>query len=282
MPTRRTTITAGAVMGAGLAAAVPIFSAAQDYEEATQPAIAQMEERLESDRVLFGVEVQEEVTDDMLELGRLVAMGGAEAGGSGMACIACHGPRGRGDGSGTFPRLAGQSVWYLYKQLMDYASGARPNRIMSGVAARLSEREMEAVAAYYATLDVPYRPVIVQVEPELLQWGGQLGAVGSAERGIPACVTCHGPQGTGSPPTVPYLAGQYANYMTHQLELWAEGTRDNDAMNVMSAIASKMTEEDMRAVSEYYARVRPPERGEREEEPEEELGGDTFMSSGSE
>jgi cytochrome c553 len=233
---------------------------AQDYE--TDPGIEALEARLADERVLFGVEVQEEVTDDLLELGRLVAMGGAEAGGSGMACIACHGVEGEGDGSGAFPRLAGQSGWYLYKQLMDYASGARPNRVMSGVANRLTEREMEAVSAYYAAIDAPYAPVVGDIDAQTLQWGGQLGAVGSAERGIPACVNCHGPQGTGMPPTVPYLAGQYANYMEHQLQLWAEGVRDNDAMNVMSSIADKMTPEDMRAVSEYYARVRPPARGE--------------------
>jgi cytochrome c553 len=233
---------------------------AQDY--AADPAIEEMEASLTDDRALFNVAIEREVDDDLLELGRLVAMGGAEAGGSGMACIACHGVEGEGDGSGAFPRLAGQAGWYLYKQLIDYASGARPNDVMTGIASRLTEHEMEAVSAYYAAIDAPYGAVIGDIDGGTLQWGGQLGAVGSAERGIPACVNCHGPSGTGNPPSVPYLAGQYANYMTHQLQLWKEGVRDNDAMNVMSAIAEKMTEEDMRAVSEYYARVRPPERGE--------------------
>jgi cytochrome c553 len=191
-------------------------------------------------------------------------------------------------GAGVFPQNAGYNPtdtvaaltywgWYLYKQLIDYASGARPNRIMSGVAARLTEREMEAVSAYYAAIDAPFRPVLGEIEPELLQWGGQLGAIGSPERGIPACVNCHGPQGTGLPPTVPYLAGQYATYMQHQLELWAEGVRDNDAMNVMSSIARQMTEEDMRAVSEYYARVRPPERA---RDDDEAIAPSTTVSSG--
>jgi len=231
---------------------------AQDYQ--ADPNIRALEARLNDDRVLFNVKIENEVTDDVLELGRLVAMGGASAGGSGMACISCHGADGVGDGSGAFPRLSGQSGWYMYKQLVDYATGDRPNKVMSGIAQRLTEQEMEAVSAYYAAIDAPYRSVMGQISPELLQWGGQLGAVGSAERGIPACVNCHGPQGLGNPPSVPYLAGQYANYMTHQLELWKEGVRDNDSMNVMSAIALKMTQEDMRAVSEYYARVRPAER----------------------
>lgn len=260
MPTRKTTLTAGAVTAIVVALAVPLLSEAQDYE--TDPAIAEMEARLDDERTLFNVAVEREVDDDLLELGRLVAMGGAQAGGSGMACIACHGVEGEGDGSGAFPRLAGQSGWYLYKQLIDYASGARPNQVMSGIAQRLTEHEMEAVSTYYAAIDAPFAPVIGDIDGELLQWGGQLGAVGSAERGIPACVNCHGPSGTGLPPSVPYLAGQYANYMSHQLALWSEGVRDNDAMNVMSSIADRMTEEDMRAVAEYYARVRRPERGE--------------------
>ncbi len=45
--------------------------------------------------------------------------------------------------------------------------------------------------------------------------------------------------------------------MVHQLQLWREGIRDDDAKNVMSTIASTMTGADMRAVSDYYARVLP-------------------------
>lgn len=239
------------------AAAFAVSLNAQD--RTADPGIDTLLDRIADERVLFGVEIESEVTDDLLELGRLVAMGGAAEGGAAMACISCHGAQGAGDGSGAFPRLAGQPGWYLYKQLVDYASGERPNAIMTGIASRLSEREMEAVAAYYAAVEAPFRPVLGSVDAQTLQWGGQLAAVGSAERGIPACVNCHGPEGTGLPPAVPYLAGQYATYMQHQLQLWADGVRNNDAMDVMSTIAQAMTEEDMRAVSEYFARIQPVE-----------------------
>lgn len=245
-------ITAAVVLTAGSVAA--LSAGAQDRSET--PGIDALMANLDSERALFNARVEERVDDDLLEAGRLVAMGGAENGDSGMACVSCHGANGRGDGSGAFPRLAGMPGWYMYKQLMDYASGSRPNQIMTGIAQKLTEREMEAVATYYAAIDAPFRDVTSDIAPDLLQWGGMLGAVGSAEKGIPACVNCHGPSGTGNPPSVPYLAGQYATYMEHQLMLWREGTRHNDAMNVMSAIANKMSDEDMRAVSEYYARVR--------------------------
>ena len=241
------------------------FAASLNAQDAaSDQGIDSLLDRIADDRVLFGVRVETEVTDDLLEMGRLVAMGGASDGGAAMACISCHGADGTGDGSGAFPRITGQPGWYLYKQLVDYASGARPNAIMSGIAQRLTEQEMEAVAAYYAAVDAPFRAVLGSIDGQTLQWGAQLAAIGSEERGIPACTNCHGPRGTGFPPAVPYLAGQYANYITHQVELWADGVRDNDAMDVMSTIARAMSEDDMRAVAEYYARVPPvddPEAG---------------------
>ncbi|MEL6565184.1 MAG: c-type cytochrome [Pseudomonadota bacterium] len=253
------TRTRTAVLGlVAAAASFPLILVAQATSDIGDNSMADLETRLSDERTLFNVTVNETPDDDLLELGRLVAMGGAENGGSGMACITCHGGAGEGDGSGAFPRLTGLPGWYSYKQLNDYASGARPNQIMSGVAQRLTEREREAVSAYYAAMRAPHVPTLGAVDQGLLQWGGQLAAVGSAERGIPACVNCHGAQGTGNPPSVPYLAGQYADYMVYQLELWKDGVRDNDAMNVMSAIAEKMSTEDMRAVSEYYARVANP------------------------
>lgn len=230
---------------------------AQDFSGGTSQ--AELEQRLKVDSVLFNATIEEAPDDDMLELGRLVAMGGAEKGGSAMACITCHGVEGHGDGTGAFPRLDGQAGWYLYKQLNDYASGERPNRVMSGIAQRLTDTEREAVSAYYAALPAgSLQSVLGEIDGTLLQWGGQLAAVGSAEKGIPACVNCHGAQGSGLPPSVPYLAGQYANYMELQLQLWRDGTRENDAMNVMATIARKMSDEDMRAVSEYYARADNP------------------------
>ncbi len=238
-----------AIFGAGW------LAQAQDMNQAA--GTAALEARLEDDAVRFNATVGEVVDDDLLELGRLVAMGGAQNGGADMACITCHGVEGEGDGSGAFPRLDGQPGWYLYKQLMDYAQGSRPNQIMADIAKRLTEAEMEAVAAYYGAMEVEALDVTGEVDGGLLQWGGQLAAVGSTEKGIPACVNCHGASGTGLAPSVPYLAGQYARYMEHQLMLWRDGERDNDAMNVMEAIAVKMNDDDMRAVAEYYARVQP-------------------------
>jgi cytochrome c553 len=270
MPHSKTSLTIAALTAGVLALAMPLAGTAQDGAPFSGGPTADdlarglegaddLERRLREAGDAVAVPGSETVDVELLQEGRLVAMGGSESGGASMACITCHGADGRGDGSGAWPRLTGQPAWYLYKQLVDYASGARPNRVMSGIAERLTASEMEAVAAYYAVQSAPYRPVRSEVNGLTLQWGGQLAAVGSAEKGIPACVNCHGASGSGLPPSVPYLAGQYVEYTVLQLELWKGNIRDNDAMNVMSTIADKMSEEDIRAVAEYYARVRPPE-----------------------
>jgi cytochrome c553 len=67
------------------------------------------------------------------------------------ACMACHGPTGRGNEPAKFPALRGQQSVYVVKQLNDYASGARttgPNGIMQTIAKRLSPEDMRNLASY--------------------------------------------------------------------------------------------------------------------------------------
>lgn len=68
------------------------------------------------------------------------------------ACIACHGPTGRGNPAAKYPALNGQHATYTAKQLRDYASGARESdgktRIMRDIAANLSEDDIVALASY--------------------------------------------------------------------------------------------------------------------------------------
>lgn len=66
-------------------------------------------------------------------------------------CQACHGP----DGKGTvpmYPVLAGQYEDYLVHALRAYRDGSRKNAIMAGLAAPLSDEDIEDLAAYYASL----------------------------------------------------------------------------------------------------------------------------------
>lgn len=67
------------------------------------------------------------------------------------ACIACHGPDGRGNAPAGYPAVAGQQANYTAAQLRAYRSGERssdPNQMMRNVAARLTDTEIAAVASY--------------------------------------------------------------------------------------------------------------------------------------
>lgn len=65
-------------------------------------------------------------------------------------CQSCHGPDGNSP-SPQFPKLAGQYPDYLVMVLKEYKSGQRKNPIMAGFAAKLSERDMEDLASYFAS-----------------------------------------------------------------------------------------------------------------------------------
>lgn len=90
---------------------------------------------------------------DLVALGQKLWRGGNPETGV-PACAGCHGPAGAGI-PGQYPRLSGQHAEYLAAQLKLFREGARandPGGMMRGVAARMSEREIRAVAEYAAGL----------------------------------------------------------------------------------------------------------------------------------
>jgi cytochrome c553 len=68
------------------------------------------------------------------------------------ACIACHGPQGKGNPAALYPSVNSQFAMYTAKQLRDYASGLRktdePTQIMRDIASRLTEEEILSVSLY--------------------------------------------------------------------------------------------------------------------------------------
>ncbi len=164
-----------------------------------------------------------------LQHGRDIAQSGGK-GAASAACASCHGARGEGnDGLGA-PRLAGLPAWYLLKQMRDYAAGARKSEIMQPIAAALPDNEASDLASYYAVLAAPV--LAPSATDDGKSYGARLASVGNADKAIPACVNCHGPLGTGLTPSVPYLAGQHAGYLEHQLRDWLAGSRANDENGV--------------------------------------------------
>ena len=90
----------------------------------------------------------------LLEVGARVYRAGNERNGV-PACIACHGPSGRGNPAAVYPALDGQHAAYIQQQLLAYRSGARdndPDAVMRSIAARLSDVELKAVSIYISGL----------------------------------------------------------------------------------------------------------------------------------
>lgn len=65
-------------------------------------------------------------------------------------CASCHGPTGNESLDPTYPKLAGQYPEYLAKSLRDYRSGERQNTIMAGMAAALTDEDIDDLSAFYA------------------------------------------------------------------------------------------------------------------------------------
>jgi cytochrome c553 len=167
-------------------------------------------------------------------------------------CAACHGPDGNSAVS-TYPKLAGQHASYIAKQLQDYKSGAKENAIMSGMAAPLGDQDILDLAAYFSSQKI--KPGTAN--PELVELGESVYRTGVAESGVPACMACHGPSGSGNPAAMyPALAGQYAEYTATQMQLWKSGERANDLNAVMRTVAKSMTQEQIEAVSSYLQGLR--------------------------
>ena len=84
------------------------------------------------------------------QAGEKLYRGGDQAHGV-PACMACHGPTGKGNEPAKFPALRGQQPGYVVKQLNDYAAGTRatgPNSIMQTIAKRLSADDIRNLASY--------------------------------------------------------------------------------------------------------------------------------------
>jgi cytochrome c553 len=164
-------------------------------------------------------------------------------------CAACHGP----DGNSPIPAnpiLASQHGDYIALQLAAFKSGARPSPIMQGMAAGLSPEDMRNVGAYYETQKAA--PNVARDKAAALR-GQQIWRGGIKATHVPACAGCHGASGKGIPVQFPRLAGQHADLALGWLKAFASGARPHA---VMSPVAVKMSEADMKAVAEYAAGLR--------------------------
>jgi cytochrome c553 len=168
----------------------------------------------------------------------------------GNVCVACH----AADGNSMIPanpKLAQQHPEYLIKQLQEYKSGKRQNAIMQGFASALSDSDMRDISYWLASQKG--KPGFA-TDKDLVKLGERIYRGGIADRQIASCAACHGPGGAGIPSQYPRLAGQHAEYTETQLRHFRDGTRANNLQ--MTGVAAKMTDREIKAVSDYIAGLR--------------------------
>lgn len=178
---------------------------------------------------------------ERLERGKQVA---------GSLCVACHGADGYSPVPAN-PNLAGMPAEYIAKQLEHFKSGVRVNAVMQGMAAGLTPEDMRAVGDFYYAQRG--KTQAVARDQKKADRGQQLYRVGIPEAKVPACASCHGGTGVGIPAIYPKLQGQWPDYTLAQLKAYASGERKNPQMN---AIAARIKESDLLALSEYIAGMR--------------------------
>jgi cytochrome c553 len=170
-----------------------------------------------------------------------------------QSCGRCHGVDGRSRGTDAFPRLAGQRPTYLYAALQAFARGERHSGMMEPIAAALSPIAMRDIARYYSSLENP-SPSSPQPQTTLaIERGKAIASRGIPSQRVPSCEDCHGPGRTRRNPIYPNLAGQYADYLVLQLELFTKGHRGGSAYaHLMHPIAARLNAAQQRDVALYY------------------------------
>ena len=151
-------------------------------------------------------------------------------------CAACHGS----DGVSTnpsWPHIAGQNAGYAAEQLRAYRDGKRKDSIMAPTVVGLSDRQIDAIAAWYESLPPP------AVESGVHEAGRHVSA---------HCISCHGRKGLTVNTEWPDIAGQNAGYLAAQLRAYRDQTRP-DA--IMSIIVKNFTNEQIDAVAKYYSQL---------------------------
>jgi cytochrome c553 len=167
-----------------------------------------------------------------------------------QVCSNCHGLTGNAT-SPNFPNLAAQTEPYVEAQLNAFKSHGRLDpagfEYMWGLSRSLTEDQIKGLASYYAgQVQTAQR---FEGDRARVAAGEALFENGVAEKGIPACSSCHGPKAQGNV-TFPRLAGQHADYLVKQLVVF-QRTDERPEGSIMKTVAHELTPQNISDVAEY-------------------------------
>ena len=210
-----------------------------------------------------------------LDLRRVASVQGDPVAGreKSASCATCHGSNGISVGP-AIPHIAGQSIDYLYWELVQYHRGDFPALTMTAmVPDTLTDQDLRDMSAYYASLPAnaaAANPIpMPEVDAATLAEGERLYLRGDPQKGIPPCQGCHGVDARGQRDAAhvdrsgnrpyshyPALRGQPQTYLTMRLNLLRDEAMNNSsAEQIMTPISKRMDEESINAVSAWLAQL---------------------------
>jgi cytochrome c553 len=167
-----------------------------------------------------------------------------------QVCSNCHGVTGNAI-SPNFPNLAAQTEPYFIAQLNGFKSHGRQDpagfEYMWGLSRSLTEEQIKGLAAYFAAQQPARQPR--EGNTSRLLAGKSIFENGVSEKSVPACASCHGPQGEGNA-TFPRIAGQHADYLVKQLVVF-QRTDARPEGSIMKMVAHELTEQNINDVAAY-------------------------------
>ncbi|HYF08044.1 MAG TPA: c-type cytochrome [Acetobacteraceae bacterium] len=163
-----------------------------------------------------------------------------------QVCAACHGPEGRSSVPGV-PSLAGQQPEFMAIVLILLREQVRDTPAMNAIAQALSDREIEDLAAWFASLPPGPPEDRGPRDPALAERGRALSARMN-------CGVCHLPDYSGRN-QVPRLAGQREEVLVHAMTGYRDGTRRGSDTN-MNAAMHGVSDDDIRALAHHLAHHR--------------------------
>lgn len=177
-----------------------------------------------------------------------------------QGCVTCHGQSGQGTNNGYFPRIAGKPAGYLYNQLVAFRDGSRKYPPMNYLVAYLPDPYLHEIAEHFSRLRPPFSArEQANVDESTLNRGRFVVTAGDPQKGVPACIACHGSGLTGMNPGIPGLVGLRANYIAAQLISWKVGNRHAGEPDCMKRVAARLSDTDITAVAAWLARQEPPQ-----------------------
>jgi cytochrome c553 len=162
-------------------------------------------------------------------------------------CVGCHGLDGKG-ANDDIPNLAAQVETYLVAAIHAYKDGERKHAALKDMANKLSDADVQNIAAYYASMP----PIAGEQKP--MQDIAEKGKATAA-----ACAGCHGEDGNSKTAGIPNLAGQQPVYFISAVKAYLDGKREMSSKEKQGMLAA-LNQVDIEAMALYFASQMPTKR----------------------